>query len=484
MTKQVFNPFLPLDEYIPDGEPKVFGERLYLFGSHDQFDGKSYCMNHYQGWSASIHDLTDWTNAGTIYRKDQDVHNPEGVRNMFAPDAAQGPDGRYYLYYTLDLAGKAGVMSVAVSDTPDGKYAYYGDVKFANGEVLGSQDGELLNYDPSIFIDEDGRIYLYTGIAVPDLSGLKKKVDMLNRLADGCYVVELEADMLTMKHVPKKIFGGMEEAKGTEFAGHAFFEAASMRKISDQYYFIYCSERSHELCYAISSSPTAGFRYGGVIISIGDIGYNGRTAEEATNYYGNTHGSIENVNGQWYIFYHRHTNLNQFSRQACAEKITIEADGSIKQVEMTSCGLNPDALDGAGKYPAQIACNLSARKGTFAYAMFKPKEVVDPYYTQENRDGEVISYIANMRDGSFAGYKYFNFDQPASIEIIYRGEANGTLEVYSDEKHTKIGEFKLTPAIEWASATATLSAIVGTKPLFFHYRGEGSLDFSRFEINP
>ena len=29
------NPFLPLWEYTPDGEPHIFGDRIYLFGSHD-----------------------------------------------------------------------------------------------------------------------------------------------------------------------------------------------------------------------------------------------------------------------------------------------------------------------------------------------------------------------------------------------------------------------------------------------------------------
>ena len=39
MKKQVYNPFLPLDVYIPDGEPHIFGDRIYLFGSHDKEDG-------------------------------------------------------------------------------------------------------------------------------------------------------------------------------------------------------------------------------------------------------------------------------------------------------------------------------------------------------------------------------------------------------------------------------------------------------------
>ena len=40
MKKQVFNPYLPSYEYVPDGEPYVFGDRLYVYGSHDKLTGK------------------------------------------------------------------------------------------------------------------------------------------------------------------------------------------------------------------------------------------------------------------------------------------------------------------------------------------------------------------------------------------------------------------------------------------------------------
>ena len=30
MKKQAFNPYLPSWEYIPDGEPYVFGDRVYV----------------------------------------------------------------------------------------------------------------------------------------------------------------------------------------------------------------------------------------------------------------------------------------------------------------------------------------------------------------------------------------------------------------------------------------------------------------------
>lgn len=106
-------------------------------------------------------------------------------------------------------------------------------------------------------------------------------------------------------------------AAGTDFEGHAFFEAPSIRKIDDIYVLIYSSENQHELCYATSNEPDGRFKYRGTIISNGDIYYKGRT--EPLNYTGTNHGSIVEVLGQWYVFYHRQTNGSPYSRQGCAE---------------------------------------------------------------------------------------------------------------------------------------------------------------------
>ena len=141
-----------------------------------------------------------------------------------------------------------------------------------------------------------------------------------------------------------------------------------MRKINGKYYCIYSSILSHELCYAVSNRPNGGFRYGGTLVSIGDVGYKGNGC--AMNYTGNTHGSLVRVKGQWYVFYHRQTNRNLFSRQGCAEPITIGADGMIRQVEVTSCGLNGGPLEGKGEYSAHIACNLMSKDGTYMYDRF------------------------------------------------------------------------------------------------------------------
>ncbi len=75
MKQQVFNPYLPSWEYIPDGEPYVFGDRVYVYGSHDSFGAPIFCVKDYVCWSAPVTDLSDWRYEGVIYRKNQDPSN-------------------------------------------------------------------------------------------------------------------------------------------------------------------------------------------------------------------------------------------------------------------------------------------------------------------------------------------------------------------------------------------------------------------------
>ena len=145
---QAFNPYLPSYEYIPDGEPYVFGDRLYVYGSHDAFNGKEFCQNDYVCWSAPIDDLGNWRYEGVIYKKIQDPHNKDGSRRLFAPDVQLGIDGRYYLYYALDSHG---IMSVAVCDEPAGKYEYYGTVHYPDGKAVGYDKGDIYQFDPGVY---------------------------------------------------------------------------------------------------------------------------------------------------------------------------------------------------------------------------------------------------------------------------------------------------------------------------------------------
>ncbi len=480
MKKQVFNPYLPSYEYVPDGEPYVFGDRLYVYGSHDKFNGKNFCLGDYVCWSAPVSDLSDWKYEGVIYRRTQDPKNRNGMSVLNAPDMQKGPDGRYYLYY---VASMLTIISVAVSERPEGPFAFYGYVKHADGTPYGKKRGEAYNFDPAVFRDEDGRIYLYSGFA-PDKGFLRSIMGMRGNL-DGAYGMELEADMLTLKGEPVMVAPGPLFSGGTGFEGHAFYEASSMRRIRGKYYFVYSSELSHELCYAVGNHPLGPFAFGGTLVSIGDIGFRGN--QKALNYLGNTHGGMAEINGQWYIFYHRQTNKQKCCRQGCAEKFAILPDGSIPQAELTSCGLNGGALPGKGRYEARIACHLMSRKGTFKYekSFEKDEEGIHPYFTQsgEDREGNGDQYIANMTDGSVAGFKYFQFEGTAKIQIMTRGSGKGRVEVRSALNGSVIGRIPVEASEKWhLSSVETVAAPEGISALYFTYIGEGYMDFYRFEL--
>ena len=207
--KQAFNPYLPSFEYVPDGEPRVFGDRLYVYGSHDRFDGPDFCVNDYVCWSAPLDNLADWRYEGVIYRADQDAKNAKGNMHMCAPDVVQGPDGRYYLYYEYH---RITVTSVAVCDTPAGKYEFYGYIRKKDGTPYGETKGEVNLFDPGVLVDKDGRVYMYTGYA-PLPGWMKTAMGLRGFKIDAGYCVELEQDMITMKSEPVQVIPGSSLTK-------------------------------------------------------------------------------------------------------------------------------------------------------------------------------------------------------------------------------------------------------------------------------
>ncbi len=529
MKKQIYNPFLPLYEYIPDGEPHVFGDRVYYYGSHDKEGGYTYCMEDYVVYSAPVDNLTDWKCEGVSYCAKQDPGYPQ-FQYMYAPDVVQGNDGNYYLYYCM--AGEYGIggysrpISVAVSKHPAGPFEYLGHVHYKDGTVM----KKYVCFDPAV-INDAGTIRIYYGTRYDfeeredfeqNPEYLKQEMEMFGKTKDeilsyrnhpescksgnpedpdsvmGPVMAVLEDDMVTIKEdshhiIPYKV-------KGTSFEAHPFFEGASIRKISDTYYFIYSSWQNHELCYATSAYPDHDFVFRGTIVSNGDVGFHGRTDAQKVSMTGTTHGSIEQINGQWYVFYHRLTHKSDYSRQACAEKIRIDENGLIAQVEITSCGLNNGPLEAKPgmHYPAVIACNLS--NGHMPYGSNSIYQIEFPNVTNKGDE----RFIAEIEDDTLIGYKYFSFSQIDSIGIVARIESeqnkvvyNGplridarcmnnqpvkqekkghehkasVLEIRLEENGPKLGEIAIGNANEWTEYRTHISVPNGLHALFFVYHG-------------
>ena len=524
--KNVFNPYLPIDEYIPDAEPHVFGDRVYVFGSHDAEGGYTFCMRDYVTYSAPVDDLTDWRYEGVIYRSDQDPDYPNR-KYMYAPDVVRGNDGRYYLYYGMGgdygYGGYDGPISVAVADRPAGPYEYLGFVKNPDGTPM----QKYVCFDPAV-INDDGVIRLYYGTRYgyeeeDDFmtnGRLEDEIKMFNRSREeilsyidageslnGPASLVLEDDMLTVKEEAKLIIP--YRVKGTSFEEHPFFEGASIRKIGSTYYFIYSSWLNHELCYATSDKPDEGFVFGGTIVSNGDIGLNGREAKDRLNMTGTTHGSIEDINGKWYVFYHRLTHKSDYSRQSCAEEIFIEADGSIRQVEITSCGLNGGPLPAQGSYPAVICANLTNHRMPHGSNCIFDDAFPNVTHLGDDR------FIGEIEDNTLIGYKYFSFNNNKKITVIARQETEENRVVLDvpmrkDERYDQEGferaeavvdnslatdygediagvlEIRLSPdgpgvgsisikksadPMEWISCEGDVDIPDGVHPLYFVYHG-------------
>ncbi len=493
MKTLAFNPYLPPWEFVPDGEPHVFDGRVYVYGSHDRRNGTSFCEDDYVVWSAPTDDLGNWRCEGVSYRRTQDPLNgapydgelpkidlpigtEEAPRLLYAPDVARGPDDRYYLYYSLDFTN---VISVAVSDSPAGPFQFLDFVRTADGRI--PDVGRW--FDPAILSEESGN-YLYYGFAP-----MFRFPGMEGAVFPGAQMVRLADDMHTVISEPVCVANGVDTAKGTGYEAHPFFEASSIRKIGDWYYFVYSSLQGNELCYGMAKSPAGPFTYKGVIVSNGDLGYRGN--ELAVNYTGNNHGGLAEIGDEVYIFWHRQTHGTGFCRQGCADRVHIRPDGTIPQIEITSCGLNRGPLPAKGNYPAYIACHLTERDRSKVGHVVEPGPGEDlpalpeemPYITEEENgayEKGLKPYIANLREGAVAGFKYLAFrGDESAISLELRGE--GTVQVLLDAPDGPVAAEVGHRSSGWRASAAKLEPTAGDRALYVKVVS-GRLDFASFEI--
>lgn len=490
------NPYLPMWEYIPDGEPYVFDDpdspgkkRVYIYGSHDSMI-TGYCGRELVTWSASVDSLDRWRYDGVIFEVKKNsngeyLHQEKWGDVLYAPDVSEKveADGTktYYLYPNNQCGGRNGM--VAKSKRPDGPF----EVINWNSENPNENIGDL-RFDPAVFIDDDGRVYGYWGF-------------------EEAYAAELDpATMATVKPGTQVMKNYINHHK--EPGIFRFFEASSMRKIKDKYVLIYSRytgdgefglpTSNYTLAYAYSNSPLGPFVYGGTIIDGRgrDVDNLARPIATAT-INGNTHGSICEINGQWWVFYHRQTGLDEFSRQAMVAPIEVQVTEGIhgkvyiSEGEYTSEGFATQGLNPFKRHSAGITCYYTGPKPaihnwpnkTFFGSYVKPLRLErvpqgDPYDLSVNHNP-----VINNTDGSTIGYKYFNFDYTYGVphlqlkmNVLPLG-VDATIEVYVDSPYPSrggklVGEFKLSSSLakkitELKTDVPALSQYQGKHALFF-----------------
>ncbi|MFN8239350.1 MAG: hypothetical protein U0X39_01190 [Bacteroidales bacterium] len=439
------NPYLPLWEHLPDGEPRVFEDpdrpgkyRIYIIGSHDvRF--RSYCGPDIREWSAPVEDLSDWRDEGSIFT--YPISGQWDV--MYAPDLVEVKmkDGtkEYYLY--PHSRGRNREAMVAKGTRPDGPFTPVNMTEDGTRTLPGS----IMGFDPSVFIEyitdpkdpdyQSGfRAYGFWGFQRSSAGQLDQNT--MYSLRPGTDAIPYFIPASSRYGVVRDPAGTTYPAlfKGEDPGSFNFFEAASIRKIGNKYVWVYSGysgpdyglgSTNSALRYAFGDSPLGPWKSGGVLVdSRAPVpGEDGTTLK--TSYSGhNTHGSIQQINDQWYVFYHRAPRGYGYSRQPMVAPVSIKWDekpvseggkviirgydpfspdktwtakgssgSEYTGAEVTSEGFNIFGLDPYQYYSAGYACylsNLSSQQ--------------DSWDIWDNN-----MPITNVANGNIIGYKYFGF---------------------------------------------------------------------------
>ena len=442
-TLSAQNPYLPLWEFIPDGEPYVFEDpdcpgkyRLYIYGSHDNLKWM-YCGRDQVVWSAPVEDLTRWRYDGVIFKVNElpELYklNADGTDDvLFAPDVTvtTDADGKktYYLFPNNQGGGRNSM--IAKSDRPDGPFTVCNWHKERPRETFG-----CLGFDPAVFVDDDGRVYGYWGFGISH--GAELDPATMCTVKPGTEVVE------------NMISGYRQEGI------FRFFETSSIRKIEDKYVFIYSrttaegedglpNASNYTLAYAYSEHPLGPWTYGGTIIDA-----RAREYDEKGNVIasampgGNTHGSICKIGGQWYVFYHRQIGTDCYARQAMVSAIDVKVEKGkggkvvISRGEFNSEGFLLEGLNPMQRISAGLACwhtNPGGIKEVYPHYVYTGSYIRPVYrdnnpYAGDNNHKIPFAPVVNNTSGSIVGYKYLNMNavpRDKSLQMQLRLKAEDT----------------------------------------------------------
>lgn len=459
------NPYLPLWEHLPDGEPRVFEDpdnpgkmRAYIIGSHD-VTYKSYCGNDIRIWSAPVENLTDWRDEGPVFS-----HYVNGKWDtMFAPDLVEVKDkatGKktYWLY--PHSRGWRRVPMVCKGDRPDGPFTPVN----LNADGTACVDGSIIDFDPSVFVENitdkkdpdfarGFRAYVFYGFRHSTAFELDP---------DNMYAVRPNTQIHDYFIPASERYGVIRDPKGTQYPAlykgqnpgeFNFFEASSIRQVGNKYVMVFSGysgpdyglgSTNSALRYAYGDSPLGPWRSGGVLVdSRGVVPNEDGTHLVSMNAAHNTHGSLQEINGQWYVFYHRPPRGFGFARQAMVAPVKIEWDkkavakgGQVRIVAYDPYAKNnewtAEASDGTKYTGAEVTSEGFHIFGLPPYAYYSAGiacYMSDQQWLQDNFDVWNNSMdLANIPNGGIVGFKYFGFGGLAKASKginAFNGTKNG-----------------------------------------------------------
>lgn len=426
--------------YTTDPAPMVYDGRLYVYTGHDEDKADFFWMQEWRVYSTD--DMVNWTDHGS----------PLAIESFeWADDRAWAAQcverqGKFYWYVCLHskLTG-AMAIGVAVGDSPVGPF------RDAIGKPL--CDGSWDYIDPTVYIDDDGRAFLYWG-------------------NPNIYYAELNEDMISIKGEVKKLeqtvnsFGAPnpdKRVKGEKYKD-IYTEGPWFYKRKDNYYLLYAAGGVPEhIAYSMSKSPVGPWKYMGEIMPLQDTG-------SFTN-----HCGVIDYKGNSYFFYHtgKLPGGGGFGRSVAVEQFEYNADGTFPVINATQEGVKP--VGSLNPYQRVDAETMAFSEGV----------------KTEPNDRTGI-YVSDIHNGDYVTVREVDLGKKGASKLevsVASALRGGIIEVYADSiGGTLITEIRVPHTGGW-EAWKTLEtavkqgeqAVSGTHDLYFCFKGRKGCKLFNFD---
>ena len=410
------------DQYSADPTARVFGDKVWLFPSHDiispvEPERKWFSMADYHVFSSE--DLVNWTDHGVILSQENVPWGKPDAYSMWAPDCVE-KDGKYYFVFpNAPKEGHGFAIGVAVADRPEGPYT-------AREKAIPG----VFGIDPCVLQASDGQTYLYW-------SGM------------GLTGAPVKDDLSELTGRPVRLDTPLPEG---------FKEGPFIFEREGRFYLTYpwVQDKTETLAYAMSDSPLGPYVFKGIIM-----------AQSPSECWTNHH-SIVCYKGEWYLFYHHNDYSPAFdkNRSVRIDRIAFNEDGTILPVTPT--------LRGVGRTPADGRIQMDRYSALCHQGAYL--EFVDAEHPFEGW------YIGLGRPGTWVRYDGVDFGEkaPGTVTFRYRAPKACGVAVSASEK---TGWFALPASDGWTTLRLpSTMEVTGTQNLRLSLEeGEGlELDWISF----
>ncbi len=388
------NPIVP-NVGLTDGHFRVYNNRIYNYATHD-YSATSGKFMMKEWWVWSTDDLVSWTFESEL---DPSIFGfPPDYKNCWATDS-QYRNGKYYWYVC-----NPDNTYVVCSESPVGPWkSPLGEKKLMEGR------------DPSVFVDDDGKAYLITGVW-------------------NYHMAELNEDMISLKETPRSIKiinprgpynqDGRNEKNPTD-------DKPYLHKHNGKYYL------SWGCYYAMSDHVYGPYTYKGCLVVSDRTDPEFR--QEAHGLTQDRHASFFEWNNQTYFTCNDLSSYgaNMFWRNTIIGYVHYRDNGEIDPVYLKRIGVGQydasERIEAENFYASSEGIKKENNEGGFEMQMVAGKgELCFQYVRNLKANSTVSIHIATPKDLKQGSVEIWSYEKGKDAELIGKSELTASDNKYAD----------------------------------------------------